>query len=167
MIIFKDLLNGARLALWTAESALSIRISCFQRCCMVSTFDGRSVEYGFAGDELLSDSYNPQEVEDGFFYEVEGKVRYSPFRSCVCPCFRSSKRLALKNILVNWRSFEFVEHQWVLELCCAVQWEVLADVEVNTGANPSAEGGDEDGGGGDARRVVDLIEFFKLNVRTP
>ena len=47
-----------------------------------------------------------------------------------------------------------------------LQWEVLKDVEIDTGANPSAEGGDEDGGGGEARRVVDLVEFFKLNVRS-
>lgn len=29
----------------------------------------------FAGDELLGDSYDINEIEDGFFYEVEGKVR--------------------------------------------------------------------------------------------
>ena len=28
-----------------------------------------------AGDELLGDSYDINEIEDGFFYEVEGKVR--------------------------------------------------------------------------------------------
>lgn len=27
-----------------------------------------------AGDELLGDSYDITEIEDGFFYEVEGKV---------------------------------------------------------------------------------------------
>lgn len=47
-----------------------------------------------------------------------------------------------------------------------LQWEVLQDVDIDTGANPSAEGGDEDGGPGEGRRVVDLIEFFKLNVRS-
>lgn len=29
---------------------------------------------GTTGDELISDSFDMKEVEDGFFYEVEGKV---------------------------------------------------------------------------------------------
>ncbi len=47
-----------------------------------------------------------------------------------------------------------------------LQWQVKGDVEVDIGANPSAEGGDEDGGGGDGteQKVVDLIDAFRLNV---
>jgi hypothetical protein len=67
------------------------------------------------GDELLADSYPLNEIEDGFFYEVEGK------------------------------------------------WQTLTMDDVDIGANPSAEGGDEDGPADDGgRKVVDLIESFRL-----
>ena len=39
----------------------------------------------------------------------------------------------------------------------------LGDVDVDIGANPSAEGGDDDvGGGAGSRKIVDIIESFRL-----
>lgn len=65
-------------------------------------------------EELLSDSYDMKEVQDGFFYEVEGK------------------------------------------------WVEVGDVDVDIGANPSAEGGDEEGVESTSRKVVDIIDAFRL-----
>lgn len=43
------------------------------------------------------------------------------------------------------------------------QWQEVGDVDVDIGANPSAEGGgDDEGVDGGARRVVDIIESFRL-----
>jgi hypothetical protein len=67
------------------------------------------------GDELLSDSYNVKESDDGFFLEVEGK------------------------------------------------WVEVGDVDVDIGANPSAEeGGDDEGVDPASRKVVDIIDAFRL-----
>ena len=42
-------------------------------------------------------------------------------------------------------------------------WVVKGDVEIDTGANPSAEGGDDDiGGGSNEQKVVDIIDAFEL-----
>ena len=50
-------------------------------------------------------------------------------------------------------------------LLCCLQWQEKGDVDVDIGANPSAEGGDEDAGGGStSQKVVDLIDAFRLNV---
>ena len=37
-------------------------------------YSPHSTRFVFAGDELVSDSFDVKEIEDGFFYEVEGKV---------------------------------------------------------------------------------------------
>ncbi|KAI4317584.1 hypothetical protein L6164_025445 [Bauhinia variegata] len=67
------------------------------------------------GDELLSDSFNYKEIENGVLWEVEGK------------------------------------------------WVVQGAVDVDIGANPSAEGGDEDEGVDDqAVKVVDIVDTFRL-----
>lgn len=43
------------------------------------------------------------------------------------------------------------------------KWVVPGAVDVDTGANPSAEGGDEDGGVDDqAAKVVDIVDTFRL-----
>ena len=45
---------------------------------LLSSLDGQARQQtilgGSAGDEYLSDSYDLKEIEDGFFFEVEGKV---------------------------------------------------------------------------------------------
>jgi len=44
-----------------------------------------------------------------------------------------------------------------------LQWVVQGAVDVNIGANPSAEGGDEDDGVDDqAVKVVDIVDTFRL-----
>ena len=44
-----------------------------------------------------------------------------------------------------------------------MQWVVQGAVDVNIGANPSAEGGDEDDGVDDqAVKVVDIVDTFRL-----
>ena len=49
-----------------------------------------------------------------------------------------------------------------------LQWQTLTLDDVDIGANPSAEGGDEDGPADDSggRKVVDLVESFRLQVRS-
>lgn len=45
------------------------------------------------------------------------------------------------------------------------QWVVQGAVDVDIGANPSAEGGDEDEGVDDqAVKVVDIVDTFRLQV---
>jgi hypothetical protein len=46
-----------------------------------------------------------------------------------------------------------------------VQWVVKGAVDVDIGANPSAEGGEEDEGVNDeAVKVVDIVDTFRLQV---
>lgn len=46
-----------------------------------------------------------------------------------------------------------------------IQWVVQGEIDVNIGANPSAEGADEDEGVDDqAVKVVDIIDTFRLQV---
>lgn len=46
-----------------------------------------------------------------------------------------------------------------------VQWVVKGAVDVDIGANPSAEGGGEDEGVDDAAvKVVDIVDTFRLQV---
>jgi len=43
------------------------------------------------------------------------------------------------------------------------QWQEVGDVDVDIGANPSAEGGDEEAAADSgARKIVDIIESFRL-----
>lgn len=45
------------------------------------------------------------------------------------------------------------------------QWVVQGAIQINTGANPSAEGGEEDEGADDqAVKVVDIVDTFRLQV---
>ncbi|KAK9835533.1 hypothetical protein WJX74_002494 [Apatococcus lobatus] len=67
-----------------------------------------------SGDELISDSYPLEEVEDGFFFKVQGK------------------------------------------------WVEVGDVEVDTGANASAEEAEE-GVDSSSRKVVDIQDSFRLS----
>lgn len=45
-----------------------------------------------------------------------------------------------------------------------MQWIEVGDVEVDIGGNPSAEGGDEEGVDASSRKVVDIIDAFRLAV---
>jgi len=46
-----------------------------------------------------------------------------------------------------------------------LQWVVQGAIDVNIGANPSAEGGDDDDGVDDqAVKVVDIVDTFRLQV---
>ena len=45
------------------------------------------------------------------------------------------------------------------------QWVEVGDVEVNIGGNPSAEGGDDEAVDPSSRKVVDIIDAFRLAVR--
>merc|ERR1712188_219533 len=42
------------------------------------------------------------------------------------------------------------------------QWVVKGEVEIDTGANPSAEGGDDEGFDSNEQKVVDIIDAFEL-----
>ncbi|CAI5938720.1 unnamed protein product [Closterium sp. NIES-64] len=67
-----------------------------------------------SGDELLSDSFEAKEIQNGIFYEVEGK------------------------------------------------WVVKGGIEVDIGANPSAEGGEEEAVEEQSEKVVDIVDTFRL-----
>jgi len=45
-----------------------------------------------------------------------------------------------------------------------LQWVVQGAVEVDTGANPSAEGGEDEGVDDQAVKVVDIVDTFRLQV---
>ena len=45
-----------------------------------------------------------------------------------------------------------------------LQWVTVGDVDVDIGANPSAEE-EEDGVDSTSRKVVDVVDAFRLNVR--
>jgi len=47
-----------------------------------------------------------------------------------------------------------------------VQWVVKGACEVDIGANPSAEGGEDEGVDDSAVKVVDIVDVFRLQVRT-
>ncbi|KAF7837818.1 translationally-controlled tumor protein-like protein [Senna tora] len=66
------------------------------------------------GDELLSDSFQYKEIQNGMLWEVEGK------------------------------------------------WVVKGAVDVDIGANPSAEGGEDEGVDDQAVKVVDIVDTFRL-----
>ncbi|CAI5972722.1 unnamed protein product [Closterium sp. NIES-64] len=70
-----------------------------------------------SGDELLSDSFEAKEIQNGIFYEVEGK------------------------------------------------WVVKGGIEVDIGANPSAEGGEEEAVEEQSEKVVDIVDTFRLQAR--
>ena len=48
-------------------------------------------------------------------------------------------------------------------LCSCLQWQTIGDVDVDIGANPSAEDAEE-GQDSSARKVIDIIESFRLVV---
>ena len=53
----------------------------------------------------------------------------------------------------------------MIEFSYASQWVVTGAVDVDIGANPSAEGGGEDEGVDDqAVKVVDIVDTFRLQV---
>lgn len=47
------------------------------------------------------------------------------------------------------------------------QWVERGDVEVDIGGNPSAEGGDDEAVDSSSKKVVDIIDAFRLAVGTP
>lgn len=51
-----------------------------------------------------------------------------------------------------------------MTLLSAMQWHEKGDVDIDIGANPSAEGGDDEAVDSNTQKVVDLIDAFRLNV---
>ena len=47
-----------------------------------------------------------------------------------------------------------------------MQWVVKGVCEVDTGANASAEGGEDEGVDDTAVKVVDIVDVFRLQVKT-
>eukprot|EP00475_Leptophrys_vorax_P015274 TRINITY_DN2164_c0_g1_i1.p1 TRINITY_DN2164_c0_g1~~TRINITY_DN2164_c0_g1_i1.p1 ORF type:complete len:168 (+),score=44.81 TRINITY_DN2164_c0_g1_i1:120-623(+) len=72
-----------------------------------------------SGDEMLSDSFEANEIYNGIFFEVEGK------------------------------------------------WVVKGAVDVDIGANPSAEGGEDEAVEDSAEKVVDIVDTFRLQEQPP
>jgi hypothetical protein len=48
-----------------------------------------------------------------------------------------------------------------------VQWVVSGPCDVDIGANPSAEGGEDEGVDDTAVKVVDIVDVFRLQVSQP
>lgn len=57
-------------------------------------------------------------------------------------------------VLVCCTDFEHIDWQWV----------VKGDVDVDIGANPSAEGGEDEGVDDTVTKVVDIVDTFRLQV---
>lgn len=93
-------------------------------------------------------------------WEVEGKVRtvillqFNKFNFFWCIRKRSLAFVSNNLKLFNAKYFGLFP-----------QWVVKGAVDVDIGANPSAEGGEEDEGVDDqAERVVDIQDTFRLQV---
>lgn len=68
------------------------------------------------------------------------------------------KKRTIICIAIRWSNFHISFAIW--------QWVVQGAVDVDIGANPSAEGGGEDEGVDDqAVKVVDIVDTFRLQVR--
>ncbi len=81
MIIYKDKLSGA---LWACT-----HVAAWRACA------GRSHTGDDAGDEMFADSYPMREVEDGFFFEVDGSVRPArPASAGLLACRCADNRVA-------------------------------------------------------------------------
>lgn len=57
--------------------------------------------------------------------------------------------------------YELIEDEFFIK--AEGKWVTLGDVDIDIGANPSAEGGDDEGVESTSRKVVDLIDGFQLN----
>ncbi|KAE9444659.1 hypothetical protein C3L33_23443, partial [Rhododendron williamsianum] len=90
------------------------------------------------GDELLSDSFPYTEIQNGVLWEVEGKVSSFVYYNLQLHC--------------------------VLLAIADLQWVVKGALDVDIGANPSAEGGGEEDEGVDDQvvKVVDIVDTFRL-----
>lgn len=87
-----------------------------------------------------------EEIEDGFFYKVQGKV--------LAEASKPQKILFCQGTVLASAHKKF----------CGLQWVEVGDVEVDTGANASAEEAEE-GVDSASRKVVDIQDSFRLNVR--
>ena len=103
----------------------------------------------YAGDELLSDSFQYKEILNGILWEVDGKVN-----------------ILVKNVNFFYKIL-FLKANKILYNAFP-QWVVKGALDVDIGANPSAEGGEEDEGVNDeAVKVVDIVDTFRLQVSLP
>lgn len=132
MLIYTDLLTG--------ETSLVLinRLHCILQMQRSSWFAGVAV-----GDEMIADSYEMKEVEDGFFFEVEGSV---------------SPSIWLEHMLSQANNENMSSSS-----SSRMQWVTVGDVDVDIGANPSAEEADE-GTESTNRKVVDIVDSFRLVV---
>lgn len=72
--------------------------------------------------------------------------------------YGSEKKRTIICIAIRWSNLHISFAIW--------QWVVQGAVDVDIGANPSAEGGGEDEGVDDqAVKVVDIVDTFRLQVR--
>lgn len=72
---------------------------------------------------------------------------------------RISGILFMLTIYIYWNSINYGFNVF------AVQWVVQGAVDVDIGANPSAEGGEDDEGVDDQTvKVVDIVDTFRLQV---
>lgn len=62
---------------------------------------------------------------------------------------------SLDRSLATWIKLPFV-----------LQWVVQGAIDVDIGANPSAEGGEDEGVDDQAVKVVDIVDTFRLQVNT-
>lgn len=93
---------------------------------------------------MIADSYEMKEVEDNFFFEVEGNVSSSKVCCFYTDCDRSTPC-------------------HLTSTTALLQWVTVGDVDVDIGANPSAEEAEE-GTDSSARKVVDIVDSFRLVV---
>ncbi len=108
-------------------------------------------------------------MQDGFFLQVEGKVCVAvPVPPYCCLCATACTPGKFKAAL-NWFCTVYSFHIMRCNMLGAwrAQWVERGDVEVDIGGNPSAEGGDDEAVDSSSKKVVDIIDAFRLAVGTP
>ena len=131
---------------------------------------------------MFADSYPMREIQDGFFYEVDGKVRMQPSewivssrtQRCSQNCHKfflcsfqgpvsGNFRAVTINIMLMVSALLVLPHTHSSLTLHLLQWTTVGDVDIDIGANPSAEEAEE-GVESNERKTVDIIESFRLNV---
>lgn len=66
---------------------------------------------------------------------------------------------------INYIYIVLVVCIFIRDFCLGgLQWVVQGAIEVDIGANPSAEGGEDEGVDDQATKVVDIVDTFRLQV---
>lgn len=103
-----------------------------------------------------------EEIEDGFFYQVQGKVCPTFFQDTLACTSIREEPIEAGACFAGGKQRKGVMQS--LTGTFSLQWVEVGDVDVDTGANASAEEAEE-GVDSSSRKVVDIQDSFRLSVR--